>query len=405
MHILIVSQYFWPENFRINDLAEGLVARGHRVSVLTGLPNYPCGRFAQGYSWRGPYRETRQEMNIIRMPLFPRGNGRFGALILNYLSFMVTATLLCFWRCRDRYDAILVFQLSPVTVGVPARLFGWARKIPILFWIQDLWPDSLSATGAVKSPLILRTMDILVHWIYKGCAKILIQSKTFSEPVKARGVPNDRIHYFPNSAESFYHQIPTPLTWSGPALPSGFRIMFAGNLGAAQSFETILSAAEQLKNQPDIQWIIVGDGRVKEWIASEVVRRELQHSVHLMGRHAPESMPEWFAQADAMLVTLRREPIFSLTVPSKIQSYMACAKPIIAALDGEGARIIDVSGSGIAVPAEDPDQLANAVRKMYAMSHAQRMAIGAAGRIYFEQHFSRETLIEQLEGWMKEVTS
>ena len=173
MHILIVSQYFWPENFRINDLAQGLIARGHQVSVLTGMPNYPSGRFAKGYGWRGSYHETWQEITIIRMPLLPRGNGRFVALMLNYLSFMITASLLCFWRCRDRYDAILVFQLSPVTVGVPARLFGWAKKIPILFWIQDLWPQSLSATGAVKSPTILRAVDALVRWIYKGCTKIL----------------------------------------------------------------------------------------------------------------------------------------------------------------------------------------------------------------------------------------
>lgn len=405
MRILIVSQYFWPENFRINDLAQGLVARGHRVSVLTGMPNYPSGRFAQGYGWRGPYRETWQHINILRVPLTPRGHGRFIALLLNYLSFMVTASLLCLWHCRERYDAILVFQLSPVTVGVPARLLGWARSIPILFWIQDLWPESLSATGAVKSPRILRAVDALVHWIYKGCAKILIQSETFRAPVEARGVPSNRIHYLPNSAEAFYHPIPNPAPWTGPTIPSGFRVMFAGNLGVAQSFETLLSAAEKLKNQPDIHWIIVGDGRMKEWIASEVARRGLQYSVHLMGQHAPEAMPEWFAQADAMLVSLRRDPIFLLTVPSKVQSYMACAKPIIASLDGEGARIIEVSRGGIAVPAEDPDQLANAVQKMYAMSREELTTIGAAGRIYFEQHFSREMLLDQLEGWMKEVAS
>jgi colanic acid biosynthesis glycosyl transferase WcaI len=405
MHILIVSQYFWPENFRINDLAQGLVERGHRVSVFTGMPNYPSGKLMPGYSLQGPYSETWNNIRIIRAPLIPRGCGGFWPLVFNYLSFLISSTLFCLWRCRGDYDAILVFEPSPVTVGVPARLLSTVKKIPILFWVQDLWPESLSATGAIKSPAILKAVGHLVRWIYKGCAKILIQSEVFYEPVRKLGVPESKIHYFPNSAEAFYRPVEHSVSWNGPKLPDGFRIMFAGNLGYAQSFETMLAAAEQLKSYKDIHWLMVGDGRMKPWLENEIDRRGLRHCFHMMGRYPAESMPDWFAKADAMLVSLRQYPIFALTIPSKIQSYMACGRPILASLDGEGARIVETSGSGIAVPTENPDALAAAVKKLYDMPKAAREDMGAKGLDYFKQYFCRSDLLDQLEIWLKEVTA
>jgi glycosyltransferase involved in cell wall biosynthesis len=186
-------------------------------------------------------------------------------------------------------------------------------------------------------------------------------------------------------------------------MPAGFRIMFAGNIGAAQDFATILGAAEKLGNYADIHWIILGDGRMRPWVENEVRQRGLTETVHLLGRHPAEAMPRYFSLADVLLVTLKKEPIFSLTIPSKVQSYLACAKPVIAGLDGEGARVIEEAGTGIACPAEDPEALSAAVLTMYSMSEAERGAMGLRGRAYFEKHFERTMLLDRLERWMKEV--
>lgn len=401
MNVLVVSQYFWPESFRINDLVEGLLERGNEVTVLTGLPNYPSGKFPKGYGFSGPYQEQHGQAKLIRVPLIPRGKGGGLNLAINYLSFALAASILGVWRCRGKYDLVFVFQASPVTVGIPARLIAGLKRIPIFFWVQDLWPESLSATGAVRSPKILKTVEYIVRWIYKGCTRVLVQSEAFVGSVSQLGVSPDRIRYFPNSAESFYQPY-AAADWDGPALPAGFRIMFAGNIGAAQSFETILSAADNLRQYPDIHWIVVGEGRLSSWLADEVRRRGLEGCIHLMGRHPVESMPMWFSQADVMLATLRRDPIFALTIPSKIQSYMACSKPVIAALDGEGARVVEVSGCGMTAPADEPAALAAAVLRMHSLTETERVAMGRRGRKYFELHFERDRLLDQLNGWMKE---
>ena len=404
MKILIVTQYFWPESFRINDLAAGLVERGHRVTVLTGIPNYPGGKAFDGYGYSGPMREVYCGVQVMRVPMMPRGNGSGFRLALNYLSFALLATLLAPLRCKGGYDCILVYEPSPITVGIPAVLMRWLKRAPLLFWVQDLWPESLSATGAIKSGWILRSVETLVRFLYRHSDRILIQSRAFAAPIVALGGDPGRIRYFPNSAESFYRpEVRIPNAAPDEDLPAGFRVMFAGNIGAAQDFETILAAATLLKEQTSIHWLVLGDGRLRTWVAAEIEARGLQATVHLLGRHPPQAMPAFFAQADVMLMTLKKEPIFAFTLPAKVQSYLACAKPIIAALDGEGARVVNESGAGVAVPAEDPAALANAVLGLAGIGTAELQAMGVKGRHYFEQHFEREMLLSKLEGWMDEL--
>jgi colanic acid biosynthesis glycosyl transferase WcaI len=402
--ILIVTQYFWPENFRINDLAEGLRERGHGVTVYTGLPNYPQGRFFDGYSLLGPYSEDYRGVRVIRTPLVPRGRGGGLRLMLNYASHAFIASLLAPLRCPRDVDVVLVYEPSPITIGIPARVIKWCRKTPVAFWVQDLWPQSLEATGAVRSRPVLRLVDRLVRWIYRGCDRVLVQSRAFVDPIRKQGVAPEDIRYLPNSAEDFY--VPTTVPEDAPEraeLPAGFKIMFAGNIGAAQDFSTILEAAERLREDKEIHWIIVGDGRLRSWVDSEIVRRGLQGTVHLLGHKPPRSMPRILALADALLVTLRREPIFALTIPSKIQSYLACARPVLAALDGEGARIIRESGAGLAVPTENPAALADAVRSMAAMDGSVLGNMGRNGYAYFERNFARGRVIRQLEELFAEM--
>jgi glycosyltransferase involved in cell wall biosynthesis len=404
MRILVITQYFWPENFPINDFASGLQDKGHDVEVLTGIPNYPQGRIFQGYSAFGPTKDTFKEMVVHRVPLVPRGNGSRIRLALNFVSFAVMASIFSPLYCRKRYDIIFVYEPSPITVALPAIVLKMFKSAPIVFWMQDLWPESLSATGAIRSKAVLNIAELLVRLIYKGCDYIFAQSKAFIPSIIQLGGDPDRIFYYPNSAAPLYR----PMSLAADAaerslVPDGFRVVFAGNVGAAQDFNNILSAAEMLTSHKDIHWIILGNGRMSSWVEAEIYKRGLSDTVHLLGRHPVEAMPRFFALADALLVTLKKEPIFALTIPSKIQSYLACGKPIIAALDGEGARTIDEAGAGLTCPAQNPTALSRAVLNVYEMAQGERDVMGAKGRKYFESHFEREMLLDRLIGLLSQL--
>lgn len=404
MKILIVTQYFWPESFRINDLAVGLKGKGHQVTVLTGIPNYPDGHFFQGYGFFKNVCQDYHGVKVMRSPLVPRGKGGSFRLALNYLSFAFFASLLAPFFCRGKFDLIFIYEPSPITVCLPALLLKKLKSAPVIFWMQDLWPESLSATGAIRSEKILKMVDMIVRFIYKRCDRILVQSRAFFEPIKDRGGDSDRISYYPNSAEKLYQ--PVMLEKDAPertVMPEGFCVTFAGNIGAAQDFGTILNAAELLKNHRDINWVIIGDGRMFTWVKSQVIERNLTQTVHLLGRYPVETMPRFFSLADVLLVTLRKEPIFELTIPSKIQSYLACAKPIVAALDGEGSRIIEEAGAGLICPSENPKALADTVLELYNMPQAKLQTMGKHGRTYFNAHFENNMLLDRLELWMEEL--
>jgi len=403
--LLVITQYFWPESFRINDLVSGLKERGHEVRVLTGVPNYPGGKIFTDYSLFKPSKEIyKDNIPVFRVPLIPRGKGSKLSLIFNYISFVISACLFGPFRRLGSVDLIFIYEPSPITVCLPALLLKKLKSAPIMFWMQDLWPESLSATGAIRSEKILKMVGILVRLIYRGCDRILIQSRAFIEPVMRQGGEQNRIFYFPNSAEELYEPVKLESNASERAImPDGFCVTFAGNIGAAQSFETILDAAELLKEQQNVHWVVIGDGRMYPWVADQVKRRKLSRTVHLLGRHPAEMMPRYFALSDALLVTLKKQPIFALTIPSKIQSYLACSRPIIAALDGEGARIVEEANAGVSCPAEEPSKLADAVMSLFRMDRTARDAMGQRGRDYFNHNFERNMLLDRLEGWMREL--
>jgi len=402
MKILILSQYFWPEEFLINDFALGLRDRGHVVEVLTGLPNYPSGSFFPGYGWGGPYRDDYKGIPVWRSPLIPRGNASGWRLAINYFSFAFLACLRGFLSCRRSFDIILVFEVSPVTVGIPALAMKALTGAKLFFWVQDLWPESLSATGAVHSRHILKWVGKLTRWIYRRCDRILVQSQAFRESVLNYGAEDNQIRYFPNCAEDLYRPIVLPADAPEHALmPPGFRVMFAGNIGKSQDFETVLAAAELTQTQSNIQWVVIGDGRHRSWVEAEIQRRQLAN-VSLLGRFPKERMPAFFSLADVMLVSLKREPIFALTIPAKIQAYLACGKAILASLDGEGTRIIEEAQAGVAVPAESPIELANAVRRLSGLGPEPLQAMGRNARKYHETHFSRTHLLDEFEIWLYE---
>lgn len=403
MHILIITQYFWPESFRNNDLVAGLKEKGHEVTVLTGKPNYPGGKFFPGYSFFNKSIEEYKGVKVVRVPLIPRGKGGTIRLIINYLSFMFCASMLGPFLCREQYDLIF-FSLSPFTEGIPAIIFKRIKRAPTVYWVQDIWPESLSATGAIRSTYLLKMVGFLIRNIYRKCDMVLMQSRVFSSYIEREGIAKERIRYFPNGAEELYRKVTLPPDAPEHSqMPAGFRIVFAGNIGAAQDFETILSAAEKVKEYGDIHWVIIGDGRMKPWVEEQVAARNLSKTFHLLGRYPVEDMPRFFSLADAMLVTLKKEPIFALTIPGKVQSYLACARPIVAALDGEGARVVEEAGAGLTCPAESPDKLAQTVLKLYHMPSSERERMAEKGREYFESNFERNLLLNRLNDWLLEL--
>ena len=402
MKILVVTQYFWPEEFLINDFVLSLQARHDEVEVLTGLPNYPYGSFFSGYGYGGPYRDDYQGIPVWRSPLIPRGKGSGLRLAINYLSFVLLASIRGFMACRRPFDVILVFQLSPITVGIPARLMQVLSGGRIFFCIQDLWPESLAGTGALSSEPILKWVGKLTRWLYQGCHRILIKSQAYRASVLKNGGNGEIIRYFPDWAEDLFQPVTLPAeSPEHQLIPEGFRVMFAGNIGKAQDFETILTAAELTLPHPEIQWIIIGDGRNRRWVEKQIRSHGLTN-VHVLGHHPKETMPSFFSLADVMLVSLKREPIFAMTIPTKIQAYLACGKPTLASLDGEGARIIREAQAGITVPAESPHELATAVLKLAAIGSEPLQAMGRNARKYYLTHFARPYLLDKFEAWLQE---
>lgn len=395
MKILIVSQYFWPESFKINDLASDLANHGHTVTVLTGKPNYPGGTFFGSYSMFGKTTEYWNNIKIYRSALIPRGDGGGVRLFLNYFSFAFFASIrACF--LKEKFDRIFVYEPSPISVGIPAIVAKKMSGAPIYFWVQDLWPDSISAAGGIKNRFILKLVDSLTRYIYNHSYKILVQSKGFIPAIMEQGVSHEKLIYYPNPTESFYKKVEQKNEYLS-RLPTGFKVMFAGNIGQGQSFETLLEASRKLKNDNiDIKWIILGDGRMKKWVTQRVSELNLEDSFFLLGSYPAEEMPYFFSCADALIVSLKKDPIFALTIPAKVQSYLACGLPIIGSLDGEGAKIIEESGAGLSAPAEDSSKLVDCIVKIYEMSVDKRNQLGLNARLYYDKEFERQMLIEKL---------
>ena len=403
MRLLVVSQYFWPENFRVNDLVAELVRRGHQVTVLTGLPNYPDGKvFPQFRSDPGQY--SRYEgADIVRVPMMPRGQGGL-RLMLNYLTFAASASLVGLWKLRGRqFDAIFAYEPSPITVGLPAAVMRTAKRAPLAFWVLDLWPETLQAIGVVRSPAILQVVGKLVAFIYRRCDLILAQSKSFIPQIKKYAGDNSRVVYFPSWAESVFDMQRTVPADEVPVKTGSFNVMFAGNIGDAQDFPAILAAAEILKRHDHIRWLIVGDGRMSRWVSVEIKRRDLQDCVHMLGRHPVARMPSFFKHANALLVSLKNEPIFSMTIPGKLQSYLAAGIPVLAMLNGEGAEVVESSRSGLTCAAGDHAALAAAVLKLSNMTSEEREQMGKKGMDMNAREFDRDTLIGRLEEWIGQL--
>lgn len=390
MRILIVTQYFWPESFIVNDMVRLLSEQGHHVEVLTGKPNYPDGQIYEGYSEAGHQQQMfAGRAQVHRVPLRPRRGGRALDLIRNYLSFVWNGTGWARRVAREgRFDLVFAVAFSPITSVIPAIAAKRALRAPLVVWVQDLWPESLSATGFIKSPVLLWLVRLLVRGIYRESDRILVQSRAFIAPVEALSAKG-KVSYYPNCFLEREGDLPQPPEAAAEVLSrmdERFCVVFAGNLGKAQAIETIVEAAALLRHIEDICIVLVGSGSMLDWVRQQKVERGLDNVI-LAGRFAADVMPHFFSRADALLVSLKRDEILSFTVPSKVQAYLAAGRPIIASLDGEGAKVVQEAGAGVACPAEDAQGLREQIEALRAMERTTREKMGAAGRAYFLEHF------------------
>ena len=406
MRIAYLSQYFHPETFSNNTIARTLVERGHEVHVVCCVPNYPSGQFFEGYSNRANREETWDGVAIHRAWTVPRGKSA-ASLAANFLVYPFAATWTLIHRVRNRPDVSFVSMPSPLLQALAGVLLRWMRGTPCVYWVQDIWPESATYTLRLSNPLLVRPLTSLCGWLYRQADLILVQSEAFPAMIERFGVEPDRIRFFPNTAPATYRMMtPEDAPEEAALVPQdGFRLMFAGNIGESQDFDTLIAAAELLRDRTELRWVIAGSGRDMGRAQGEIARRGLEDCFCFLGRHPEERMPFLFAHSDALLVSLKNIPIFGLTVPYKIQCYMACGKPIVASLNGEGARLVREAGAGEVAPAGTPAALADSIRRMLDLSPAARAAMGARAREYFEARFSADKIYSDLENWLAEAAA
>ena len=404
MRILVSSQHFWPEDFRINDLVQALTERGIQVDVITGKPNYPEGRYYPGYRGWGCQREQHAGASVFRVPLAARGTGGAFRLVINYLSFIFSGLLFAPWLLRRRrYDVIFVYASSPLLQAIPALFLGWLKRCPVIVWVQDLWPESLAATGYVQNRFILAGVRHMVGFIYRHSDLLLVQSRAYQPSVSA-SAPGKSIVYYPNSVEAVFCKPSATAEPRVPGLDASFPVVFAGNIGTVQAVDVIVEAAGLLKEYPGIHFVVLGEGVRRDWLCREIQARGLSN-ISVPGRYPVEAMPCIFRKASALLVTLTEDPVFAATVPSKLQTYLAAGRPVVASLNGEGARMVIEAEAGLTAPAGDARALADAVLELFRMTPAERDRLGANGHRYFQQHFDRALLVDQLLGHFRSVAS
>lgn len=393
MKILVVTQYFYPEIFRVNTLVAELVNRGHDVTVLTGYPQYPQGKIYDGYGFNKPYDREWNGAKIERIKMRPRGKTPLG-LLLNCYTFVSEGKK---WvkKCKEKFDAVYVFEVSPVTVGLPAVEYKKKFGTPVYFNVQDLWPENVEIVLGIHNKIVIGVINKIVDKIYSASDKILCSSNSFVENIADRGVPRDKLVFWPQfCAEPDFSQITKPKCY----FEDYFNIVFTGNVGEAQGLDLLVDAAEKLKDTK-VRWFVVGDGRAREKLQKRVTEKNLSSIVTFIGKVSEADANRYIYFADCAYLSFKKNQLFDMTLPAKLQSYMACGTPILAAAGGESARIVNEAQCGF-VCEQDADELANTVRND-VMQSIELDSMRDKAKQYFNDHFAMDLVVDQLENIMK----
>ena len=399
MNILFISQYFYPEPFSNNEIAQALVKRGHDVEVVCCVPNYPEGIFYEGYSNSSRRLEKWNGIRILRARTKARGKGPF-SLLLNYLTYPITALAMVAKNGSMRYSISFTSMPSPIFQCIVALVLKKFRGVPAVYWVQDIWPESLINTVGLKNRLVKSLLTKFCSYLYSRADLILIQSEAFRPRLENMGVSSARIDFFPNTAPDEF--VPLEKSDADPAILSllpetTLRLMFAGNVGESQNLDLIVEAAAKLRRHHSIQWVIVGNGRDLERIQQRVTSAGVDGLIKLVGRHPTSKMPDFYALADAMIISLKDTEIFRLTVPYKLQTYMGAGKPVIGSISGETKRIIEQANMGYCAEAEDLEGFCESVRQFALLSTEQRKSLSLNARSYFDAHYNADKVFDDLE--------
>lgn len=399
-HILVISQYFYPENFRINDICKEWVKKGYEVTVVTGIPNYPQGKFFKGYGLFKKRKEEYEGVHIIRLPIISRGKGSI-RLALNYFSFVFSGF---FWKLftRIKADKVFTFEVSPMTQALVGVWYAKKRKIPCTIYVQDLWPENVEVVTGIHNKTIIGAIDKMVNYIYKNCQLILATSPSFVKRLEERSSVFDsegksKVQYWPQYAEEFYKPAEKK-DFEDLRISDTFRVVFTGNIGYAQGLDILPKTAEILKKENiDCEFVIIGDGRYREEFEKEISERGVSERFLLLGRKKPEEIPAYLALCDAAFISFADNPLFEMTIPAKLQSYMACGIPILAAANGETKRVIEEAECGRCCEIGNIEKLANVIMQMIhtEKSSLKRMSDNSVG--YCEENYKKERLLNVLE--------
>ena len=395
-HILIISQYFYPEQFRINDIAKEWVERGYRVTVLTGIPNYPQGKFYPGYHWFKGRRETWNGVEIIRIPLIPRGKHSIG-LVLNYFSFVISGFL---WKCftKVKADLVFTFEVSPMTQALIGVWYARKHRVPNYLYVQDLWPENVQIVTGIQSKAVIGPIDKMVNYIYKHCDNIFATSPSFVKEISKRTPgEEEKVIYWPQYAEDFYQPTAEKSEW----IPQDgiLNITFTGNIGTAQGLEILPETARILKErQVRVRFNIVGDGRNKEKLMGMIRAAQVEDYFNMVGWQPAESIPKILSSGDAAFISFENNDLYAMTIPAKLQSYMACGCPIIASAIGETERVIREAGCGISCRIGDAADLAQKIQE--EILGRDLSAFATASRAYFEKHFTKKQLMDFITDYL-----
>ncbi len=394
MKILVIYQHYWPEPFRIHEICEDLVRRGHQVTAVVGLPDYPTGKIPREYRLFRNRRQMRNGVEIRRCFEIGRRNTKAG-LAINYCSYMISACWKIMFLKHD-YDVVYAYNTSPVLMSVPAILYRKLYKTKVALHVLDIWPACLAAMNVREGSWFYRWMKRVSRWIYSHADRLLYSSRrfqTYLQMVHHIDVPND--NYLPQFADAVFGNFP-------PREPSEYtELVFAGNIGRVQGVETLLRAAAILKDEP-VRWHILGNGA--NYSACVALAKELQlgEKVIFYGRKPIEEMPKYYAMADALLVSMRSEEYVAYTLPGKVQSYMAAGKPILGSISGEAEEIITEAKCGLCAPSDDPEAFAQIVRTYMAKdNHAQ---MGKNARQYYLEHFTKQGIMDRTEQILAELS-
>lgn len=400
-HILAVTQYFYPENFRINDICLEWINRGYKVTVITGIPNYPKGKFYKGYGFFRKRRENYLGINIIRIPIIPRGKSSM-TLVMNYLSFVISGWL---WKIftRIKADIVFNFEVSPMTQALPAVWYAKRRKIPSFVYIQDLWPDNVQVVGGIQSRKVLKYLENITNYIYRKSSRLLVTSESFKNILISRGVSKNKIIYWPQYAENY-----SMIGLLENYYENYFKIMFTGNIGDAQGLEILPEVAVLLSKQgymDKIRFILIGDGRSRIKLEERIDSLGIGKMFIFEGQKLSIEIPSYLANADVAFLSFADNDLFRMTIPAKLQTYLVCGKPILAVAKGETQRIIHEADNGYCSNPGDTEALYDNIIKFLESEESLISRFAKNSKLYAEQKFNKQKLMNQLDQIIKsEVT-